>query len=521
MFILRPIIQIFAFVRKELFGVLRQPRLVLSLILGPFIILALFGLGYQGNSRYNTILVVPNQPSISTNPADYKDVIRQTFVLTEISKNEQDAVAKLNRGDAEVVIVVPANALDEIYDGRNARFPVYYRTASPLQANYIEYSTYVYASEFDKIILRQALAVSKPQTSQLQEYSKQVNESTTALDNAMKSNNLIEAKIQVQRIKAANRLARSGLGSLILPGSGPGDSAQEKLLGGQLTDVVVKSGVGQVQSDLDNSDAKLDALDGGFNRGDANSAQQRANLESIRQSNTSITDKGNKIAAIPPAVLVEPVLSDAKNLLTTKSTYSNFYGPAVVILLLQHIAITLVALSNVRDRLLGAIEIFRVSPITPTQILSGKFISFTVLLLVLAVILIALITQLLGVPFVNFYSSWPMALAVIAVTIYSSIGLGFLVAGLSHTESQAVQLTMILLLASIFFSGFIVPLTQFTEYVRWVSFGLPVTFGAAGLQSVMLDDRVLNLSYLALPLGLGTVYLLLGLWLYRRQFHIA
>lgn len=521
MFLLQIIIQIMAFVRKELFGALRQPRLLLSLVLGPFLILALFGLGFQGSSHYKTILVVPDQEGVSTNPADYKDVIKQTFDLKEVSKSEPDAVAKLNRAETDVVIIVPANALDEIYSGRNAKFPVYYRNLNPLQTNYIEYSTYVYASEFDKVILRQALTASKPQTEQLQESSKQLNAGTNDLDRAMQSNNLVEAKFQVQRMKSVVQVGRAGLASLILPGNGTGNSPEQILLGGKLTDVVLKSGTGQVKSDLDNIDTKLTALDDGFNRGDANSQQQRTNLESVRQSNNSLTEKSNKIAAIPPAVMVEPVLSAAKNLAITDVSYTNFYGPAVVILLLQHIAITLASLSNVRDRLIGAIEIFRVSPISPSQILTGKFISFSILLLGLGAILIVLITQLLGVPFVNFSTSWLMAAAVLGVTVYSSIGLGFLVGSLSRTESQSVQLSMILLLGSIFFSGFVVPLTQFASYVRYVGYALPMTWGSANLQTVMLDDRPLDPLNLLIPLGIGTVYLILGLFLYRRQYSVA
>lgn len=41
------IIRIFSFVSKEIRTILHQPRLVFSLILGPFLILLIFGLGYR------------------------------------------------------------------------------------------------------------------------------------------------------------------------------------------------------------------------------------------------------------------------------------------------------------------------------------------------------------------------------------------------------------------------------------------------------------------------------------------
>lgn len=515
------LIRIMAFVRKELFGALRQPRLVLSLVLGPFLILALFGLGYNGSSKYATVLVVPDRQGVSTNVADYKEVIQQTFNLVGVTDNENQARAQLDNNEIDVMIVVPGNALDEIYNGREAKFPVYYRNLSPLQANYIEYTSYVYASEFDKVILRQALSASKPQTAQLQAFTKQMNASTDLLDKDMQTGNIPDAKAQVQSLKTVAQAANASVDSLILPGNGTTNSADQKLLGAQVSNNIVQSGVGGVRTDLTNINTKLDALDAGFNRLDANSSQQRANLDSLRQSNSSLTDKATKIANIPPAVLVAPVLSEAKNLVSTQTSYTNFYSPAVIILLLQHIAITLSSLSNVRDRLIGAIEIFRVAPISPFQILTGKFISYMILLLGIGALLLVLITQAMGVPFNNLTGNWPLALAVGATTVYASIGLGFIVAGLSKTESQAVQLAMIMLLASIFFTGFVVPLNSFSNFVHYVSYAIPMTFGAESLQNVMLDNRPLDLFYLLMPLAIGTLYIIIGRFLYRRQFNVG
>lgn len=47
-----------AFVRKELVEIIRQPRLVLTLILGPFLILLVFGLGYLAAPPPLEMLVV-------------------------------------------------------------------------------------------------------------------------------------------------------------------------------------------------------------------------------------------------------------------------------------------------------------------------------------------------------------------------------------------------------------------------------------------------------------------------------
>ena len=43
----RPVLQITAFIRKESLEIIRQPRLLLTLVFGPFLIMAVFGLGYR------------------------------------------------------------------------------------------------------------------------------------------------------------------------------------------------------------------------------------------------------------------------------------------------------------------------------------------------------------------------------------------------------------------------------------------------------------------------------------------
>jgi len=97
-------IRIFGFVRKEIVTVLRQPRLVFSLILGPFIILLLFGIGYRETPRtLRTLFVVAAalaaydrwvlRPALVIGVVDVAEVYRAkeaefTQILTKASSEE-------------------------------------------------------------------------------------------------------------------------------------------------------------------------------------------------------------------------------------------------------------------------------------------------------------------------------------------------------------------------------------------------------------------------------------------------
>ena len=63
----RSIIRASSFFRKEIFEILRQPRLVATLVLGPFLILFIFGIGYQDQPRsFRTLFVVQPNSAISS-----------------------------------------------------------------------------------------------------------------------------------------------------------------------------------------------------------------------------------------------------------------------------------------------------------------------------------------------------------------------------------------------------------------------------------------------------------------------
>jgi ABC-2 type transport system permease protein len=169
----------------------------------------------------------------------------------------------------------------------------------------------------------------------------------------------------------------------------------------------------------------------------------------------------------------------------------------------------------VRDRTRGALELFRVAPITPGEILIGKYLGFLIFLAVLAVALIALSVFGLGVPLVGDYL-W-LALSVLLL-LFASLGLGFALSMISTTESQAVQLAMLTLLTSVFFSGFFLALENFWEPVANLAYVLPVTHGIVMLQDVMLRGRAPDWFYLGTLLGLGVLFAAFSMWRFGREF---
>ncbi|HEU5327674.1 MAG TPA: ABC transporter permease, partial [Thermomicrobiales bacterium] len=229
----------------------------------------------------------------------------------------------------------------------------------------------------------------------------------------------------------------------------------------------------------------------------------------------TIANSAGQFKTIPPEVLVSPFQEKSQNISPVDPGFVEFYAPAVISLLIQHIAVTLTALTLVRERLLGSVELFRVSPASAGEITFGKYLSYFLLTIVLATLLAAAMHFGLGVHILAGYG--PFALAAVLLTV-AALSLGFFISAISNSESQAVQLSMLVLLASVFFGGFFLALTSLAPYVRVISYLLPVTYGIKALQAIMLRGEYPPLYTLIVLGGMALGLYIISTIMFRRQF---
>jgi ABC-2 type transport system permease protein len=163
-------------------------------------------------------------------------------------------------------------------------------------------------------------------------------------------------------------------------------------------------------------------------------------------------------------------------------------------------------------------EIFRVSPINATELVLGKYIGLGVVGAVIATVTALLLVGLLGVPLLGN----PLLFAgVIFLLVFASLGAGLFISVVSDSERQAVQLSLLMLLASVFFSGFVLPVHEFAVFLQPVSYALPVTSGIRLLQDLMLRGGTVAWWQIGLLAGIGLALLLLTAVMLRRQLHRA
>jgi len=373
-----------SFIGKEVIEVVRRPGALLSLILGPFIIMGLFGIGYSGQYRpLNAILILPAGSSLPRTTDFYQEFTGQAVTIAAITEDENAAREQLQKQQVDLLVIAPADVEQQFRDGQQSTIRVEYNELDPVRDNYARFVIYRQVQELNRAIIERAV-------SEGQQYVLQ-------------------------------------------------------------------------------------------------------------------TTGSQQLTSIPPATIAAPTRSDTQNLAPIQPTVVAYFAPAVLALVLQHMGVTLTAMSMVRERLSGAMDVFRVAPVRALEILIGKYLAYGFFNLSIAALVCFLMVGFLGVPL----RSLPSDLAaVVALLSFASLGLGLLVSTIVDSERQAVQLSMLILLASVFFSGFVLPLDQFLPYMRYAAYALPVTHGIQLMQDFML--RGYTNSYWEL-LALATIGVVLFL----------
>jgi ABC-2 type transport system permease protein len=377
------IIRLLSFFAKELAEVRRQPRLVLSLVLGPFLILALFGLGYSGEQpKLRTIVVVPAGAEEDPRVKSLAENLGPSFEVQAVTSNLDDARARLIRGEVDIVEVMP-EGMDQIF-GRSQQLPisVLYNEIDPLQEQWIQYLTYVQVKELNSALLMNVASGTREQTGNMTTYIKDARTQLQTIQAGLRVAGGNQTREAIQRLRSNSGLI---LASMVLAGGNENQRAQQE--------------VQQIQDDLA-------ALEAALANGQIQEQEQR--IQSINSKLSEVEQVANQIKTVPPEVLVSPLVSQPQNVAQTnyQPSYITFYSPGVVALLLQHMAVTLGALSLVRENLLGSVELFRVAPVGSMQIILGKYLGYTLFAAVIATLLTAGLYYGLGVPFVG-SMYWP------------------------------------------------------------------------------------------------------------------
>jgi len=211
----------------------------------------------------------------------------------------------------------------------------------------------------------------------------------------------------------------------------------------------------------------------------------------------------SRLAAIEPRFLYNP---------TFESVYA--IVPSIPPLLLVLLPAILTAVSVVREKELGSITNFYVTPTTRFEFLVGKQLPYIVIAMINFMILTMIATFVFGVPIKG---SGPMLTVCALLYVTATTAIGLVVAAFTSSQVAAVFVTAILtMLPTTQFSGLLQPVSTLAGNARVVGTLWPTTYfmhASVGAFTKGLDARLLVPDALALaafiPVLLGAAVLAL------------
>lgn len=151
---LRGLVQTTGMVRKEVSQTLRQPQLLLLLVAGPFVILLIFGFGYDEDElAMRTRFVGPPDSVYETAITEHEDLMAAYLVSDGYSTDLVGAQRDLRDGKIDLVVVFPTEPTDRIMEGEQAPVEILHDKIDPIQVTAVEISARLAIGEVNATVL--------------------------------------------------------------------------------------------------------------------------------------------------------------------------------------------------------------------------------------------------------------------------------------------------------------------------------------------------------------------------------
>ncbi|HMQ54401.1 MAG TPA: ABC transporter permease, partial [Anaerolineae bacterium] len=500
------LIRMLAFFIKEVNEMRRQPKLLVSLVGGPFLVLLLFGITFRTMSPIvETILVLPERGVSGLDETQIRQTIGLNFTLVDMTTDFNHALARLQANEVDLIQIVPPDVQQRVIDGDPVTLDFRSNTIDPTVEAWIQYLAYAEVNEVNKFLLQSLAETAQTEAVQLQIRLGEAQEPLARLNAALSPAELQKTKEtlqtlrqdltawethlpppelqirpgdvqeslvrlnpalspgELQQTQETLQTLRQDLGNWVkhLPPANQSDTADDTQIG------LIYQSINQLQTGLLSVETSIDS---------GEIRQQAALIRAVTDEINRLDGYINIFVGVPPDRIVSPVQLSYANLRGSAYSTVVFHAPGVLALLIQHVAITLGALALVRERLSGTFELFRVAPLNSVQLLLGKYLGYTLFVSVTSLALV-LLMRLIKIPLQGSLLDFA---GLLLLTTLASLGIGFVISLVSNSDLQAIQYTMLALLLSVFFSGIFLPLEAFQPVAQYISNIIPMKHGVQG-----------------------------------------
>ncbi|NIP55184.1 MAG: hypothetical protein GWN61_18425, partial [candidate division Zixibacteria bacterium] len=195
-------IRTFAFIDKEARSIYHQPRLIFLLILGPFLILLVFGIGYRNVPRsLRTLFVVPENSEIEELVEDYADSLGSRIIYAGIVHDASEADTQLREQEVDLVVLTPADPLADWENNEQSTFTLFHNEIDPFEEITIQVMGQQYADSVNEQVLLGAVENSQEEATAWQDDVSRAKDQASVIRQSLEMGNVALAQESAEELQ--------------------------------------------------------------------------------------------------------------------------------------------------------------------------------------------------------------------------------------------------------------------------------------------------------------------------------
>ncbi|HEX2951801.1 MAG TPA: ABC transporter permease [Armatimonadota bacterium] len=170
----------------------------------------------------------------------------------------------------------------------------------------------------------------------------------------------------------------------------------------------------------------------------------------------------------------------------------NFMVPGVLCMILMIITTMMTSLAIVKEKEIGTLEQLVVTPISSAELMLGKTLPF-----LFAGLLDMVLVLLVAVSWFHVHVVGSVLLLFILsiLFLFTTLGLGIFISTVSKTQQEATLTSFFFFLPFILLSGFMFPIENMPEFVRWITYAIPLRYFLDIIRGIFLKGVGLNVLW--------------------------
>ncbi len=190
---------------------------------------------------------------------------------------------------------------------------------------------------------------------------------------------------------------------------------------------------------------------------------------------------GRKGILTPPI----QISTESRAWYNTNQESKYYYVPSLIATMLYIFSLLLTSIGIVREKEIGTIEQVMVTPIRGIEFIFGKTIPYMITGYISMSVMLIVAFFLFGVPVKG---SLPLLYGLTGIYLAGNMGIALIISGSASTQQQALLTSFLILMPSVMLSGFMFPISNMPDPVRYATSLNPMRWYLEILRGIVMKD---------------------------------